>query len=96
VRLQRESQLGTNAGYQLLEVSVTGTDTAPTPVPPVLTALDRCDRCGAQAYVRVVLPGGGDLMFCRHHARAHGAKLDEVALEIYDESAQLDMSPTRS
>lgn len=35
-------------------------------------------------------------MFCRHHARAHGAKLDEVALEIYDESAQLDMSPTRS
>ena len=75
---------------------MTGTDTAPTPVPPVLTALDRCDRCGAQAYVRVVLAGGGDLMFCRHHARAYGAKLDEVALEIHDESAQLDMSPTQS
>ena len=24
-----------------------------------LTALDRCDRCGAQAYVRVVLAAGG-------------------------------------
>lgn len=31
-----------------------------------LTALDRCDRCGAQAYVNV---SGvtGDLMFCAHH-----------------------------
>jgi ribosomal protein S14 len=75
-----------------LEVSVTGTVSAPT---PVLTATDRCDRCGAQAYVRVVLPGGGDLMFCRHHARAHGDKLGEVAVEIHDESDQLDLSPTR-
>lgn len=31
-----------------------------------LTALDRCDSCGAQAYVHV---SGvtGDLMFCAHH-----------------------------
>jgi hypothetical protein len=31
-----------------------------------LTALDRCDSCGAQAYVQV---SGvtGDLMFCAHH-----------------------------
>lgn len=71
---------------------MTGTVPAPT---PVLDATDRCDRCGAQAYVRVLLPGGGDLMFCRHHARAHGDKLSEVAIEIHDESDLLDLSPTR-
>ena len=36
-----------------------------------LTTVDRCDRCGAQAYVRVVLgASGGELLFCGHHARA--------------------------
>ena len=34
-------------------------------VPTVeLLATDRCDRCGAQAYVRVNLASGGELMFC--------------------------------
>ena len=33
---------------------VTSTVT-PTPLSPTLTAGDRCDRCGAQAYVRAVL-----------------------------------------
>ena len=38
-----------------------------------LTTVDRCDRCGAQAYVRVVLgASGGELLFCGHHARVHG------------------------
>ena len=60
-----------------------------------LTVADRCDRCGAQAYVHVVLPGGGDLMFCRHHAQAYSAKLSEVATEIRDESEKLDLSPDR-
>jgi hypothetical protein len=32
--------------------------------------------------VRVVLPGGGDLVFCGHHARAYDTKLREVAAEI--------------
>jgi hypothetical protein len=32
----------------------------------VLTANDRCDRCGAQAYVQVT-GVTGDLMFCNHH-----------------------------
>jgi hypothetical protein len=38
---------------------------------PELTAADRCDRCGAAAKVRAVLPSGGELLFCGHHARAH-------------------------
>lgn len=32
----------------------------------VLTALDRCDACGAQAYVQVI-GIAGDLLFCGHH-----------------------------
>ena len=54
-----------------------------------LTAADRCDRCGAQAYVRVVLSSGGELLFCAHHGRAHDARLRELAADIIDESARL-------
>jgi hypothetical protein len=32
----------------------------------LLTAEDRCDRCGAQAYVSVT-GVNGELMFCGHH-----------------------------
>ena len=56
---------------------------------PQLTAAERCDRCGAQAYVRVLLPSGGELLFCAHHGREHAAKLREVAVEIQDESERL-------
>lgn len=50
---------------------------------PELTAADRCDRCGAGAQFRAILPSGGELLFCGHHAREHKAKLAEldVALE---------------
>ena len=37
---------------------------------PQLTLADRCDRCGAAAKVRAVLPKGGELLFCGHHAKA--------------------------
>src|SRR5215470_7120291 len=35
-----------------------------------LTSADRCDRCGAQAYLRVELRSGGDLLFCAPRPRA--------------------------
>jgi hypothetical protein len=54
-----------------------------------LTASDRCDRCGAQARVRVVL-GAGDLLFCAHHAKAYGEKLRASAVEYVDETAALN------
>jgi hypothetical protein len=54
-----------------------------------LTAADRCDRCGAQAYVRVELPSGGQLLFCAHHSKAHSEKLHQVALRIHDETNRL-------
>lgn len=57
--------------------------------PPALTGADRCDRCGAQAYLRVTLVTGGELLFCAHHARAHSDKLKQVALRMHDETDRL-------
>ncbi|MFD1933609.1 MULTISPECIES: DUF7455 domain-containing protein [Nonomuraea] len=65
------------------------------PVKP-LTALDRCDRCGAQAYIRATLPVGGELLFCAHHGRQHVAVLREKGAEILDESARLSETPTNA
>ena len=58
-------------------------------VTEALTTADRCDRCGAQAYLRVTLNSGGELLFCAHHARAHEDKLQQVALKIQDETAKI-------
>ena len=52
-----------------------------------LTTADRCDRCGAQAYLRVELTTGGELLFCAHHARLHSDKLQQIALRITDETS---------
>ncbi len=60
---------------------------------PQFTALDRCDRCGAQAYVRVELSNGGELLFCAHHAREHADKLQQVAAAIQDDSGRLVATP---
>jgi hypothetical protein len=54
-----------------------------------LKASDLCDRCGAQAYVRVVLPGSGELLFCAHHNRQHAEALAKIAVEIQDETDRL-------
>lgn len=54
-----------------------------------LTAADRCDRCGAQAYLRVRLTSGGELLFCAHHGREHSVKLREVAAAVTDETSRL-------
>ena len=67
--------------------------TATAPTQAVLTAGDRCDRCGAQAYLRVELAGGGDLLFCAHHAREHGDKLREIAVALQDETDKLVDTP---
>jgi len=58
-----------------------------------LTASDRCDRCGAQAYIRVVLSGGNELLFCAHHGRQYELKLREIANEYHDETARLTSTP---
>lgn len=56
---------------------------------PRLSAADRCDRCGARAYIRARLASGGELFFCAHHGRQHLPRLRAAALEIHDETGQL-------
>ena len=58
-----------------------------------LTATDRCDRCGAQAYVRTTLTSGYELLFCSHHWRENEDRLREVAASIQDETGRLDEVP---
>ena len=58
-------------------------DTAP------LNALDRCDRCGAQAYVRAVMSNGFELLFCGHHAKKYQEGLATSASRIDDETERL-------
>ena len=55
----------------------------------MLTAEDRCDRCGARAYYLFVLDGGGELTFCAHHERTHRDALEKVMVHRYDESRHL-------
>lgn len=54
-----------------------------------LTAADRCDRCSARAYVRVLLPNFLELLFCAHHNRQYASTLTKIAIEIHDETGQL-------
>jgi hypothetical protein len=55
-----------------------------------LTAADRCDRCGARAYVWVLLPNALELLFCAHHNRQYASALTKVAVEIHDETGRLE------
>jgi hypothetical protein len=63
-----------------------------TAVASQLNASDRCDRCGAQAYVRAIL-AAGELLLCAHHARQHEARLRVVAREWHDETDRLAQTP---
>ena len=67
----------------------TDVTTTETSADAPLTAADRCDRCGAQAYVRATLPGGTDLLFCGHHGNAHRPSLLVAGASIHDETDKL-------
>lgn len=53
-----------------------------------LNSLDRCDSCGAQAYVSVLL-SSGVLMFCGHHYAAAAEKLSLLNPTVVDERYKL-------
>lgn len=70
--------------------------TAPAPTAPTtLSVADRCDRCGAQAFVRVVLRAG-ELLFCGHHARDNASALAGVALFVEDGTDAINTRPSPS
>jgi len=70
------------------------TITTPTesPVAYRLSAVDRCDSCGAQAYISAEV-NGSELLFCAHHGRKYETKLREVATSWHDETARLVDAP---
>jgi transcription elongation factor Elf1 len=55
----------------------------------VLDARYRCDKCGAQAYVRTTLNSGNDLYWCGHHADAYELALLPYVKDWYSERNRL-------
>jgi hypothetical protein len=55
---------------------------------PELNATDRCDECGAQAYIRVEL-ATGELLFCGHHGNEKREALEPIAVAWHDETEKL-------
>lgn len=57
----------------------------------VLDARYRCDRCGAQAYVRTILESNNALYWCGHHAKKYIPIMTELGVlqDIYDEEIRL-------
>ncbi len=54
-----------------------------------LKIADRCDRCGAQAFV-LVKGMSGELMFCGHHYHQNQEALTKFAYEIVDETGYIN------
>ena len=54
----------------------------------VLSPLNRCDQCSAEALV-LVKGVTGELMFCGHHYAKNEAGLEKFAYEVIDERAKL-------
>lgn len=70
--------------------STLATDDAP------LTALDRCDKCGAQAFVRVRLRHGV-LDFCGHHYVESELQLTAQGAEVVrDDRERINTKPSAS
>lgn len=70
---------------------------ATAPAPAILNSSHRCDRCGSRAYVACVLrhsetlPGGGELLWCRHHWMAYADAIIPYLSALVDETSQLAM-----
>src|SRR3954453_17145812 len=73
-----------------------------------LTLTDRCDApavgggpngrpgrgaCGAQSFIRAVLPSGNDLIFCAHHGREHEAALAAAGASIHEGTGTITGQP---
>ena len=61
----------------------------------VLKIADRCDSCGAQAFV-LVKGVSGELMFCGHHFNKNEVGLIKFAYEIIDERDSINKTSASS
>jgi hypothetical protein len=64
-----------------------GTET--TPDYYILDHSDRCDKCGARAYVHTLITTGGSLYWCAHHWREVKDTITPQTLHINDETRAL-------
>jgi hypothetical protein len=68
---------------------------------PELRPADRCDRCGAQAFV-ITLHMNGHLFWCKHHFEKNQAKLvsdadhPSKALAVHDERDRINKAASIS
>lgn len=61
-----------------------------------MSAVNRCDRCGAQAYVEVLLDGAKQsLLFCAHDAHVHWLRLLSLDCTISDHRPYLEAQEGR-
>jgi hypothetical protein len=66
--------------------AMTATDEAPLiGDAEALTVADRCDRCGAQARVRVTLTSMLELLFCGNHYHRAQEAIEPLTLTVRDE-----------
>ncbi|HKT02192.1 MAG TPA: hypothetical protein VJT31_21910 [Rugosimonospora sp.] len=61
---------------------MTPTLTPPPDTVAVPGADERCDRCNAAGKLRVTIAGGGELVFCGHHANKYAEKLVKIAVQV--------------
>jgi hypothetical protein len=57
--------------------TLTPSDTVAVPA-----ADELCDRCSASGKLRIMIVGGGDLVFCGHHANKYAEDLAKIAVQV--------------
>ena len=63
------------------EEALTPTLTPPPEAATLPAAEERCDRCNAAGKLRIVLAGGGELVFCGLHANKYAPDLIKIAVQ---------------
>jgi hypothetical protein len=64
------------------EKVMTPTLTPPSETVTVPAADERCDRCSAAGKLRILIAGGGELVFCGHHANKYAEDLAKIAVQV--------------
>jgi hypothetical protein len=71
----------TSIGDDQRRQGMTATLTPPPETATIPAADERCDRCNAAAKLRIVLAGGGELVFCGHHANKYADDLVKITVD---------------
>lgn len=67
------------------------------PLSDTLNNADRCDQCGAQAFVWVNMPNSqAGLLYCGHHFNRNEEGLRKVAIDIWDERYKINVKASAS